>query len=309
MPPYLPDLPLEDVAAALERCFPSVTGEVTLLGRGWDYQAYQRGDVVFRLPRHAGAIERFDMERRLLDLLAQHLPAPIPVVEYHQEDVIDGRPVHGYRLVPGTPLDKLPPAERPRLGRELGAFLKAQHSVPVGLAQDVGVKGGDAQAWRAELEGQYDQVRRQAFPLLTDAGRRYGEKLFKAYLADDTNFRFEPAILHSDLYVDHILAGDDGDSLAGVIDFGDVRIGDPAFDFTWLLAGDGSHTALASIGASGVEAHLDAYGPEARSFKPRALFSQLSWDFVDIIASIYFETDKYIRSGVDAIEKRAREGG
>jgi aminoglycoside phosphotransferase (APT) family kinase protein len=308
MPPYLPDLPLEDIAAALDTHFPGVTGAVTLLGRGWDYYAYLRGDVVFRLPRHAGAIERFDMERRLLDLLALRLPVPIPIIEYVQEDVIDGRPVHGYRLVPGTPLEKLPPAERPRLGSELGAFLKAQHSVPVELAQDIGVKGGDTQAWRTEIEAQYDQVRRQAFPLLTDAGRRYGEKLFEAYLADDANFRFKPAILHSDLYVDHILADDDDDGLAGVIDFGDVRIGDPAFDFTWLLANDGSHSALASIGASGVEAHLAAYGPESRSFRPRALFSQLSWDFVDILASIYFETDKHIQSGVDAIEKRAREG-
>jgi hypothetical protein len=34
MPPYLPDLALEDVSAALDRCFPGVTGDVSLLGRG-----------------------------------------------------------------------------------------------------------------------------------------------------------------------------------------------------------------------------------------------------------------------------------
>src|SRR5687768_420263 len=117
--PYLPDLDLPEVAAALDRCFPTVSGAVTQLGRGWDYTAYLRGDVVFRVPRHDAAIARLEMELRLLDLLAPRLPAPIPEIEYRCDDAIQGRPVHGYLLLPGTPLNELPPTERPCLGREL----------------------------------------------------------------------------------------------------------------------------------------------------------------------------------------------
>jgi aminoglycoside phosphotransferase (APT) family kinase protein len=51
----------------------------------------------------------------------------------------------------------------------------------------------------------------------------------------ETLVGFEPALIHSDLGPEHLLVRDG--RLAGVIDWGDTRVGDPALDYSWLLNG------------------------------------------------------------------------
>jgi len=41
-------------------------------------------------------------------------------------------------------------------------------------------------------------------------------------------------LTHSDVTLDHLLLAPSGDRLAGIIDFGDVELGDPAYDFAYL---------------------------------------------------------------------------
>src|SRR5262249_52882689 len=51
----------------------------------------------------------------------------------------------------------------------------------------------------------------------------------------ETLVGFEPALVHADLGPEHLLV--ESGRLAGVIDWGDARIGDPALDYAWLLHG------------------------------------------------------------------------
>jgi aminoglycoside phosphotransferase (APT) family kinase protein len=69
-------------------------------------------------------------------------------------------------------------------------------------------------------------------PLLDADERAHGEALL-AEVETITGFR--PALTHSDLGPTHLLVRDG--RLAGVIDWGDARVGDPAIDYTWLLNG------------------------------------------------------------------------
>jgi aminoglycoside phosphotransferase (APT) family kinase protein len=46
---------------------------------------------------------------------------------------------------------------------------------------------------------------------------------------------FDPVLLHADLGPEHLLVR--AGRLAGVIDWGDTRVGDPALDYAWLLNG------------------------------------------------------------------------
>jgi aminoglycoside phosphotransferase (APT) family kinase protein len=46
---------------------------------------------------------------------------------------------------------------------------------------------------------------------------------------------FKPALVHADLAPEHLLVRDG--RLAGVIDWRDARLGDPALDYAWLLNG------------------------------------------------------------------------
>jgi aminoglycoside phosphotransferase (APT) family kinase protein len=51
----------------------------------------------------------------------------------------------------------------------------------------------------------------------------------------ETLVGFEPALVHADLGPAHLLVRDG--RLAGVIDWSDVRVGDPAIDYAWVLNG------------------------------------------------------------------------
>ena len=55
------------------------------------------------------------------------------------------------------------------------------------------------------------------------------------FLDDDENFRVAPAVIHSDLNCEHILLDGRSHRLAGVIDWEDAAVGDPALDFAGLL--------------------------------------------------------------------------
>jgi aminoglycoside phosphotransferase (APT) family kinase protein len=69
------------------------------------------------------------------------------------------------------------------------------------------------------------------FPLLDARERRLAGRLFEA-----VTFDFEPTPVHGDVGPEHVLCTDDG-RIAGVIDWGDARIGDPGIDLAWPLHG------------------------------------------------------------------------
>jgi aminoglycoside phosphotransferase (APT) family kinase protein len=106
------------------------------------------------------------------------------------------------------------------------AFLEALHAVEI---EDVPAQRPD---WLDTYRRQADEFRRVVLPLLDADERAHGEALL-AEVETITGFR--PALTHSDLGPTHLLVRDG--RLAGVIDWGDARVGDPAIDYTWLLNG------------------------------------------------------------------------
>jgi aminoglycoside phosphotransferase (APT) family kinase protein len=69
-------------------------------------------------------------------------------------------------------------------------------------------------------------------PILDRDLHARAERLFAEV---ETLVGFEPALVHADLGAEHLLVRDG--RLAGVIDWGDARVGDPALDYAWLLNG------------------------------------------------------------------------
>jgi len=56
---------------------------------------------------------------------------------------------------------------------------------------------------------------------------------FERFLAEERHFAFEPVLVHADLWKDHVILKMREQQVSGIIDFGDVGIGDPAMD-VWL---------------------------------------------------------------------------
>ena len=186
------------------------------LDDGWDFKVLVVEDEwVVRWPRHRLAVEEIEKEVALLPALAPLLPVAVPQFEYVSREpwlVV-------YRFGRGEPLVDEDPAG-------VRAFLDALHGIDV---TDFPAPRPD---WLEEYRELAEEFRGKVLRLLDPDERPRGEAL----LAEtETLTGFEPALTHSDLGPTHLRVRDD--RLAGVIDWGDARIGDPAIDYSWLLNG------------------------------------------------------------------------
>lgn len=186
------------------------------IDEGWDYKVLIVDDAwVVRWPRHRLGIEEIQREVELLPVLGPLLPVQVPRFEYVSREPW----LVAYRLIRGEPLvDEDPDGVR--------AFLEALHSI------DDKAFPADRPDWLETYREQAEEFRRVVLPLLDVDERPRGEALLAEV---GTLSGFSPALTHSDLGPAHLLVHEG--KLAGVIDWGDARIGDPALDYAWLLNG------------------------------------------------------------------------
>jgi aminoglycoside phosphotransferase (APT) family kinase protein len=201
---------------------------VTYLGEGWDSRAeLVDGRWVDRRPRRPEIGPQLVRESVVMPWLAPRLPLPVPVPVVLSREPLVVR----HELVPGEEQESLNAAQ----GRQLGEFLLALHATPVAEAEDRGVGRMTlpVERFRAEV-------------------RVPGGEEFLA------EFAGMPAdtLVHGDLGPEHVL-GRDG-VLTGVIDFGDLHIGDAAIDLAWALNSTPAEFADAVADAYGVTGELRA---------------------------------------------------
>lgn len=222
---------LEDARRLLAARFPELRPiRARVLGAGWDNLAVEvesaNGPLVFRFPRRAIAGPLLEAEVRWLSTLAPALSVAIPVPT-HVGAPADGYPYvwAGYPLLHGEDATRLAPDDpaRHRLAVDLGRFLRALHEVPTPPdAPPDTIQRADTGAIRRRLLARLPRV---AGP---DAPRfeRVAEALIERA---DAHAPGVPRWQHGDCYALHQLVEADG-TLVGVIDWGDVHVGDPAVD-------------------------------------------------------------------------------
>jgi aminoglycoside 2''-phosphotransferase len=198
--------------------------ELVELGRGTDSVAYLVDDEwVFRCPAVPDAQATMRREIALLPQLGPTLPLPTPVFEHIAEH--DGElQFVGYRLIRGVPLEHDAPET---VFAALAGFLQALHSFPLDAARRAGVREepdqGGYNARQRELHHQLgDLLSREEITLLDAVFERYESE----YAPDSVT----PALLHADLKPDHVMYDPAAQELTGVLDWGDVCLGDPDFD-------------------------------------------------------------------------------
>ncbi len=198
-------------------------------------------------------------EMAVLPLLGPTLPVPAPDFHYAAPNARP-LPFGGYTLVPGVPLsDARRAANAGSVAEGIGGFLTALHSFPITIAQALGVPGGTAEQWREEYAAFRDMILPTIAPNVSDDERHEIVAAFDRFLDDDRHFTFTPVLLHRDLVDEHILVEGETGTLSGVIDFEDMSIGDPAFDFT----------GIAHLGPAAVTAYR---GPVDAGFAERIRF-------------------------------------
>ncbi|MCX5206624.1 aminoglycoside phosphotransferase family protein [Streptomyces sp. NBC_00237] len=236
------DAPL--VRGLLEEQHPDLAGlELRRVRGGWDMQMWRLGtELAVRLPLTPSGPELLRNEQRWLPGLAARLPLPMPVpVRNGKPSCRFPRPWSVMTWVPGEPADGSPVADAHRLeaADSLAGFLRALHvtapaDAPVNPMRDVSL--ADATASFAEMRD------RNLAQGTTSVVRGVGVDRVDALWADAASapaWEGPPVWRHADLHPANVVVTDG--RLSGIIDFGDLCVGDPAQDLAaaWTLLPSG----------------------------------------------------------------------
>jgi len=225
------------VRGLLAEQFPALdAGSARLLGEGWDNAVWLVEERwAFRFPRRQVAIPGVERELVVLPLLAPLLPVPIPEPRFvGTPSARFAWPFFGATVLPGRELADADVAEgdRGELGAELGRLLTVLHAPEtVARVDPEGALPIDFNR-RADMAFRVPLARERLAELGRPETTEIVELLAEAEALPPSSGR---VLAHGDLHLRHVLV--DGSSMSGVIDWGDVCVGDPAIDLqlVWSL--------------------------------------------------------------------------
>jgi len=228
----------ERARSDIERAFPGlVVREIVFLGAGMDSDAYLvNGEWVFRFPRRAEVARALGREIAILPRLAPRLPVAVPCFAYVGRQASTGLLLAGYRFIPGEPLTpglfhSLAPRDQERVLATLATVLRSVHDFPVAEAAALGVEALSTREW---VEESWSRGRTAVLPLLAPRDREALARLIERFLSDARNFAYPSCLLYADFAPEHVLYDLASRSIAGIIDWGDLTIGDPDYDLLYL---------------------------------------------------------------------------
>ncbi|MEZ5193910.1 MAG: phosphotransferase [Nocardioides sp.] len=248
--------------------------------QGWDCETtFVEGRWVDRRPRRPEVAEQLRREAALLPRLADRLSLAVPRAVVLDEEPLRVRHV----LVPGEQCR--PAALVAADGTAVGRFLRELHDTPPAVWASAGLRPAEQQ--RAWLRGQLADLETRVLPLLPEAYRQEA-----AALLADVGAPYDAVLVHGDLGPDHLLVVDG--RVSGVIDWGDLHLGDAALDLAWTL--HGTPPAFADALAS-------AYGVTAERHRRGLLWHRLG-PWWEVQAGLDHLGERFVASGLAGVLER-----
>ena len=207
------------------------------LGEGDFCVAFAAGGAwAVRVAKHEEAAAALAREACLLPRLAPLLDAAIPLPEIGFAGGGADPAFLAHRLLPGPELTAegylaLPEAARDRCAGQIARFLRQLQSADLQLARACGIPWA---SYAARYAAVLERVRAELPGLAAEPERRYAEATLRDYLDSGAAAGFRPVLLHGDLAPGHVLYDGRTGDVTAIIDFGDVEVGDPARDLTFL---------------------------------------------------------------------------
>lgn len=213
--------------------FPELSPKhIRLLGAGWDNTAFIIGEeLIFRFPRRKIALPLLEAEWCALPKLAARLPLPIPIPKWRGSPTPSFPwPFIGYRMIPGFTAcyANLLEDERTSLAEPIAQFLAKLHATPTSEISSCHIPGDN----QSRIDGTLLTAKiKKNFAELSLLGLLENEKQLDHIVKNLQHFRAPVSsfVVHGDFYVRHLLV-DNNHHLVGVIDWGDIHLGDPAID-------------------------------------------------------------------------------
>jgi aminoglycoside phosphotransferase (APT) family kinase protein len=261
-----------------------VTTCVPLTG-GWTYETYAVNDAwIVQIGRTNYAANTLRHQCKVLPKLAAHLGNKVPAAQL----VCDGPTTMLYKKLEGVRCDEAGTGAWPG---QLGGLLARLHQIPT---KTLGLETCDSSTLRADHRDDCRRLLGIVAPLLGEPDRIKADRLVSEFLDDDKNWHFTPGAIHGDLGPEHVLVSPAGE-LVGVLDWEEVRTGDPAADFGWWLY------ANEPVGKQ----MLSAYGgvPDDR-FLARAQHAHAMGPWHEVAHGVEHKDDSIIQSGLAGVRAR-----
>lgn len=258
--------------------------------------------LVVRVPRHGEAARALAREACVLASVGARLPVTVPLPTYVARGEAPDASFSVHVRVPGRELTpelwrSFPAAVRARLAMDVGRFLRRVHHLDVALGGTCGLDVMDHAGLVAWL---WQRIREAPGPVPGPLRRALDER-FSAYLEGGDRWAYDPVLLHGDLGPGHVLIEVARARITGVIDWGDVAIGDPARDFIFVYEDWGSEF---------LELALEGYGSEPKErIRPRVhmhyLADQLAWT----LRAAREGRPSDVEHGIEALERSLTDFG
>ena len=215
--------------------FPEIrAAKVRLLGAGFDNTVFRvDDDWVFRFPRRAVALPGLEAELRLLPAVAPRLPIPIPFPKWiGKPDARFPWVFAGYPYLPGAiaARARLTNDERLFLAMPMAAFLRTLHGID---AREMTALGAPFDEWgRLNIRGRLPKAIAMMERMVAAGTMDRATRSRIASVLEQTpegGPRGGLVLVHGDLYGAQVLVDRDH-RITGVIDWGDIHVGDAAVD-------------------------------------------------------------------------------
>jgi aminoglycoside 2''-phosphotransferase len=207
-----------------------------LIGEGMDSKAYLLNDnFIFRFPKMADTSEKLEREIKILPLLKKVVTISMPEFIYTGVMPRTRYKFVGYRCIAGKAFeydlfDNLG-KDTKKVVEQIASFIKQVQMFPIDEAIRSGVETLDLKNKYVDI---FEETKMKVYPLVAAEVKYYLEQLFSNFLGDEKNFKNNPVLLHGDLSPEHIFFDCNTNSILGIIDFGDICVGDPDYELRFL---------------------------------------------------------------------------
>lgn len=201
------------------------------ISKGYDHDIIILDNrIVFRFPKNNYSKKLLKGEIGLLNFLEKRIDIPLPVYTYIANNYSCG----GYQMINGKGLSRktyntLSTSQKSKLAKHIAIFLSQLHATPLSKIAAYQIRERHAQK---ELR----QLHKDAEKFLYPTSSLREQKKYEVFFSELTNVlqqTHKKVLVHGDFSMDHIII-DEKNAVAGIIDFTDRAIHDPAFDFIFL---------------------------------------------------------------------------
>ena len=231
-------------ADSIQKDFPNFNiSSIQKIGEGDNRKAFSvNGEYVFRFPKSEEAKVQMQREIAVLPIIKPFFNIQIPEFKF----LSPNNKYAGHKIIRGSPLTaeiyhSLKKNTRESIQHSIAQFLFQLHHIDLSLLIDYKL---ETMNLKEEYSENLEQAQDFIYRKISKTKRETITQLFSTYLGDAENFKYDAVLIHNDFSKDHILFNTANQhppeqviraGITGIIDFGDIALGDPAYDFMYLL--------------------------------------------------------------------------